>query len=176
MLVAKLLASGSRLGSNGDYPWSQCPLYLATKYLGYRGRHQLALFLMAAGADPTLLDTKGRSALYWCLRNRDHDLFSFMIDAFNPRCWPAMLHQRMEGLLNDLPETHVKLLEAQLYNPPSLTKQCRLLIRGKLLKQSNHLSLFNLVPQLRLPPIIEKFILFNQDLPQDELVPCFMKN
>lgn len=29
LLVAKLLAAGSRVGSVEDYPWSQCPLYLA---------------------------------------------------------------------------------------------------------------------------------------------------
>lgn len=29
LLVAKLLAAGSRVGSVDDYPWSQCPLYLA---------------------------------------------------------------------------------------------------------------------------------------------------
>ncbi|KZS17651.1 Ankyrin repeat and SOCS box protein 11 [Daphnia magna] len=176
LLVAKLLAAGSRLGSTEDYSWSQCPLYLATKYLGYRGRHQLAMFLMAAGADPTRMDSKGRSAIYWSLRNRDHDLFVFMIDSYNPRCWDSMLQRRVEELLTDLPDTHLKILQKQWYNPPSLAKQCRLVIRLHLLQKFNYRSLFLLVPRLPLPTVIQRFLLLDQELPDEETTPCFMKD
>ena len=173
MLVAKLLAAGSRVGS---YLWSQCPLYLATKYLGYRGRHQLACFLIASGSDPTLADAKGRSAIYWSLRNRDHELFEFMIDASNPRCWTALLHRRVEDLLAELPEDRLLSLQHLWYNPPSLAKQCRLTIRQYLLNRSGHKSLFLLVPRLNLPNVIQRFLLLDQQLPEEESVPCFMKN
>lgn len=119
----------------------------------------MAMFLMAAGADPTRMDSKGRSAIYWSLRNRDHDLFVFMIDSFNPRCWDSMLQKRVEELLSDLPETHLKILQNQLYNPPSLAKQCRLVIRMHLLHKFNYRSLFLLVPRLPLPVLIQRFLL-----------------
>ena len=159
LLVAKLLAAGSRVGSTEDYPWSQCPLYLATKYLGYRGRHQLAMFLMAAGADPTRMDSKGRSAIYWSLRNRDNDLFAFMIDSYNPRCWEVMLQRRVEELLAELPDNHLTTLQQQWYNPPSLAKQCRLAIRLHLLQRFNYRSLFLLVPRLPVPAPLQRFLL-----------------
>ena len=117
------------------------------------------MFLMAAGADPTRMDSKGRSAIYWSLRNRDHDLFVFMIDSFNPRCWDSVLQKRVEELLSDLPETHLKILQNQLYNPPSLAKQCRLVIRMHLLHKFNYRSLFLLVPRLPLPVLIQRFLL-----------------
>lgn len=176
MLVAKLLAAGSRVGASKDYPWSECPLYLATKYLGYRGRHELARLLIAAGSDPTLVDGKGRGAIYWSLRNRDHDLFHFMIDAYNPRCWVALLHRRVEELLTELSEDQLVSLQQQWYNPPSLAKQCRLVIRQYLLKRFDHQSLFLLVPRLKLPKVMQRFLLLDQQLPQEESVPCFMKS
>lgn len=176
LLVAKLLAAGARLGSREDYPWSQCPLYLTTKYLGYRGRHQLAMFLMAAGADPTLADSKGRCAIYWCLRNKDHELFAFMIDAYNPHCWFIMLQKRVEDLLAELPDEYLNMLQYQWYNPPSLAKQCRLVIRQHLLRRHNYRSLFLLAPRLPIPPVLQKFLLFDQDVPQEETTPCFMKS
>jgi hypothetical protein len=117
------------------------------------------MFLMAAGADPTRMDSKGRSAIYWSLRNRDHDLFAFMIDSFNPRCWDSMLQKRVEELIGELPETHLKTLQNQLYNPPSLAKQCRLVIRLHLLQKFNYRSLFLLVPRLPLPVLIQRFLL-----------------
>ena len=163
LLVAKLLAAGSRVGSTEDYPWSQCPLYLATKYLGYRGRHQLAMFLMAAGADPTRMDSKGRSAIYWSLRNRDNDLFAFMIDSYNPRCWEVMLQRRVEELLAELPENHLTTLQQQWYNPPSLAKQCRLAIRLHLLQRFNYRSLFLLVPRLPVPAPLQRFLLVRRN-------------
>lgn len=117
------------------------------------------MFLMAAGADPTRMDSKGRSAIYWSLRNRDHDLFVFMIDSYNPRCWDSMLQRRVEELLTDLPDTHLKILQKQWYNPPSLAKQCRLVIRLHLLQKFNYRSLFLLVPRLPLPTVIQRFLL-----------------
>lgn len=162
------------------------------------------MFLMAAGADPTRMDSKGRSAIYWSLRNRDHDLFVFMIDSYNPRCWDSMLQRRVEELLTDLPDTHLKILQKQWYNPPSLAKQCRLVIRLHLLQKFNYRSLFLLVPRLPLPTVIQRFLLviktllnfsfywvqpviifsvffffflqLDQELPDEETTPCFMKD
>lgn len=117
------------------------------------------MFLMAAGADPTRMDSKGRSAIYWSLRNRDHDLFAFMIDSYNPRCWVAMLQKRVEDLLTELPESHLTALQQQWYNPPTLAKQCRLAIRQHLLRRFNYRSLFLLVPRLPVPILIQRFLL-----------------
>lgn len=174
LLVAKLLHAGSRVGS-ADFNWTQCPLYLATKYLGYRGRCQLSKFLVAAGTDPTAVDSKGRSSLYWTLRNRDYHLFSFMIDSYNPRCWTALVHRRVEGLLAQAPEDQLLVLQHQWYNPAALTQQCRLVIRNHLLQEFNYRSLFLLVARLPVPALLKKFLLLDQDVPQEEDVPCFMK-
>lgn len=156
---------------------------------------------MAAGADPTKMDSKGRSAIYWSLRNRDYDLFAFMIDSYNPRCWVAMLQKRVEELLVELPESHLLALQQQWYNPPTLAKQCRLVIRLHLLRRFNYRSLFLLVPRLPVPALIQRFILVNtirmpfntllpghhmltffsivsqldQEQPDEETTPCFMK-
>ena len=171
----ELLAAGSVLGGK-EFVWSQCPLYLITKYLSYYGRHQLACFIMAAGSDPTLLDSKGRSAIYWTLRNGDHDLLIFMLDAYNPNCWTTLLHKRVESLLSDLPEVILDQIKTLWYNPPSLARQCRSVIRRHLLIQFSYRSLFLFVYKLPLPVFLQKFILFDQDLPQEDVIPCFMKN
>jgi len=155
--------------------WSQCPLYLITKYLSYYGRHQLACFIMAAGADPCLLDSKGRSAIYWTLRNGDHDLLIFMLDSYNPSCWTTLMHKRVESLLPDLPGVVLDQIQMLWYNPPSLAKICRTVVRRHLLLQCNYRSLFLSVYKLPLPIFLQKFILFDQNLPQEEIIPCFMK-
>jgi hypothetical protein len=176
LLVVTLLQAGARLGSTGsDWYWSQCPLYLATKYIGYRGRHHLARFLLAAGADPTIMDGKGRSALYWTLRNRDYDLFQFMVDTHNPSCWQVLMQPRAESLISELRQDQVLFIEEQLYQLPSLAKQCRTIIRKCLLTQNDYRSLYILVPLLPVPEPHKRFLLFDEELPSDKSVPCFMK-
>lgn len=175
LLVKTLLASGSRVGSSEGL-WSECPLYLATKYLGYRGRHQLAVLLLAAGTDPTVLDSKGRSSLYWSLRNQDYDLFTLMVDAHNPRCWDALLQPRAEALIAQLPEKEVMFVKDQLYTPPSLMRHCRLAIRQHLLNFSGYKSLYTTIPLTPLPERLRKFLLYNIELPEEDEIPCFMKD
>lgn len=173
LLMAKLLEGGSCVGS---HDWSQCPLYLTTKYLGYRGRCQLSKFLVTAGSDPTTMDPDGKSSLYWSLRNRDYDLFRFMIDSCNPRCWAVLMDRNIEDLLGNMPEELLLFLQNQWYNPVSLAAQCRLVIRTHLLKISGNRSLFLRVPSLPLPARLIRFLLLEQQPPQEETIPCFMKN
>ena len=65
---------------------------------------------MAAGANPTIFDEKGRSSIYWSLRNKDYDLFCFELDAYFPQSWNTLLDKRVEALLSSVPE--VKLLKS----------------------------------------------------------------
>lgn len=171
--MAKLLQAGSCVGT---VDWSQCPLYLTTKYLGYRGRYHLSKFLVAAGSDPTIIDSEGKSSLYWSLRNRDYELFRFMIDSYNPRCWTVLMNNNVEGLLTNVPEELLLFLQNQWYNPISLAAQSRLVIRTHLLKKFGNRSLFLYVPSLPLPPMLQRFLLLEQQPLQEEMIPCFMKN
>merc|ERR1712071_14185 len=173
LLMARLLQGGSSVGSDD---WSQCPLYLTTKYLGSRGRRQLSKFLVAAGSDPTTMDPEGKSSLYWSLRNRDYDLFRFMIDSYNPRCWVALMNLNVEDLLANVPEELLLFVQNQWYNPASLAAQSRLVIRTHLLNKLGNRSLFLHVPSLPLPAMLHRFLLFDQQPPQEETIPCYMKN
>ena len=175
LLMSKLLQSGSWVNSV-DHSANQCPLYLTTKYLGKRGRRQLSKFLLAAGTDATIMDCDGKSSLYWSLRNGDYDLFCFMIDAHNPRCWNALIHLNVEALMAQMSQEMLIFIEKEWYNPPCLSNLCRLVIRNHLLIQFHQRSLFLYVPSLPLPSPLKRFILLDQQPPQEESIPCFMKN
>nr|XP_027226792.1 serine/threonine-protein phosphatase 6 regulatory ankyrin repeat subunit B-like [Penaeus vannamei] len=51
------------------------PLNIAMQFLGYRGRREMALELVAAGVPLTLEDYKGHSPLYWAMKHMDFEFF-----------------------------------------------------------------------------------------------------
>lgn len=67
-------------------------------------------------------------------------------------------------------------MHGQLHRLPSLASQCRTVVRQRLLATGGHRSLYERVPRLPLPPRLQRFLLFDVEEPQQQLVPCYMKS
>lgn len=124
-LIRLLLQHGTRLANIDNS--SNCPLYLATKYLRY-GRRDVAINLVYSGCDPNHADVDGNTSLYWAMCNEDYELSVLLIRAggrFDVN-WslPSSITRQGSGFS--------QLLDEQR-SPRSLQCSCRLFIRRRLM-------------------------------------------
>lgn len=101
------------------------PLNIAMQFLGYRGRREMALELVAAGVPLTLEDYKGHSPLYWAMKHMDFEFFRLLVEAGAPLReydWLAPPHLPRPWL-EDAPI--MAWLRRESKTPPPLKRQCR---------------------------------------------------
>nr|XP_053653662.1 ankyrin-1-like [Cherax quadricarinatus] len=145
------------------------PLNIAMQFLGYRGRREMALELVAAGVPLTLEDYKGHSPLYWAMKHIDIEFFRLLIEAGAPLReydWLAPPH---------LPWTWqedsdlVEWLTEESKTPPPLKRQCRTMIYATLRLQHKTdvrplVQALTLGPQQPLPLPIMSYLLLEVPL------------
>ncbi|XP_045600206.1 ankyrin repeat and SOCS box protein 10 [Procambarus clarkii] len=145
------------------------PLNIAMQFLGYRGRREMALELVAAGVPLTLEDYKGHSPLYWAMKHVDFEFFRLLVEAGAPLReyeWLAPPH---------LPRTWqedadiLEWLTEESKTPPPLKRQCRTFIYATLRVQHKTdvrplVQALTLGPQLPLPQLLLSYLLLEVPL------------
>uniref|UniRef100_T1INI6 SOCS box domain-containing protein n=1 Tax=Strigamia maritima TaxID=126957 RepID=T1INI6_STRMM len=151
-LVQLLLENGAKLGRVTS--WSDCPLYLATKYL-YFGRREIAILLVISGCDADFADGERRNSLFWALKNGDRELAYLLVMAGGrPRVgWDWGLLGAAVGQDDDF----LCWMRKEMSSPPSLKRLSRLCIRKRiLLLNCGVVSKF--VNRLDLPRSIKEYL------------------
>ncbi|XP_076062655.1 uncharacterized protein LOC143037897 [Oratosquilla oratoria] len=157
--VRVLLQAGAPI----KYTWAaENPLNLAMQFLGYKGRREMALELLAAGLPLGLEDYKGRSPLFWAMKHLDKPFFRLLVEAgapLSPREWLSVSRLSHEWAQD---EDFTSWFQQELTHPPPLLRCCRTSIRD-LLRASRGTDIRPLVEDLPLPPPLRRVLLL-QDL------------
>ncbi|GAB6029559.1 hypothetical protein CHUAL_005304 [Chamberlinius hualienensis] len=130
-LVTTLLNYGAKV--NIAKCWSECPLFLSCKYLGYKGRHEILRLLVNSGISLNLSDDYGKTPLYWALKNLDKNVSRALIlcgASVNPLTWCALDRELGIDIKDD--EEYYKWLRNELNRPYPLQRQCLRFIRSYL--------------------------------------------
>ncbi|XP_045111051.1 ankyrin repeat domain-containing protein 20B-like [Portunus trituberculatus] len=136
------------------------PLNLAMQFLGYRGRREMVLELIAAGLPLTQEDYKGQNSLYWAYTHGDLPIFTLLIQAgvrLKAFEWLNLTANQSAGKDWRFDEGVSDWLRETLTNPTSLLHQSRRFIRSYLVNMHGRdvrplLRALTLPPSLPLPP------------------------
>lgn len=148
---------------------SENPLNIAMQFLGYRGRREMALELVAAGVPLTLEDYKGHSPLYWAMKHIDIEFFRLLVEAGGPlREYDWLAAPHLPRAWQEDPDI-VAWLAEESRTPPPLKRQCRTLIYATL--RTRHktdvrplVQALTLGPQVPLPPPLLNYLLLEGPL------------
>ncbi|CAL4159001.1 unnamed protein product [Meganyctiphanes norvegica] len=138
---------------------SENPLNLAVQFLGYRGRRELMIELIAAGLPLSLEDYKGQCPLYWAMKHADLEFFRLLIEAgAKVRRWEWLSPPNLP--LNWQKQSEVMPWIAQEQTtPPPLTRLARTAVRQQLSHLTNR-DIRSTIIQLPLPtPLIRNLLL-----------------
>ncbi|KAK7027364.1 hypothetical protein SK128_009129 [Halocaridina rubra] len=143
------------------------PINIAMQFMGYRGRREMALELVAAGIPLTCEDYKGHCPLYYAMKYADFHFFRLLVEAgaplkkfewFSLNLIPASWRQNPDIMT---------WLKSEVRKPPPLRRQCRSLIYTHLRRTRNRdvRPLIKTLPeQLPLPSLIVKYLLLEDPL------------
>ncbi|XP_050699827.1 ankyrin repeat and SOCS box protein 12-like [Eriocheir sinensis] len=181
--VRTLLHHGAPLanpGGGGDNP-----LTVAMEYLGYKGRRDTALELVAAGIPLSDRDLGGRSPLHWALHHRDLTFVTFLVEAGVSLRPPEKTGGGEGGgggdpqLLSTNQNSPFEWIEEKgdsdwlrdrLATPPSLLSQSRARIRDILVNRQNR-DLRPLLLLLPLPPSLLSYLALERELERARSFP-----
>ncbi|XP_064086843.1 serine/threonine-protein phosphatase 6 regulatory ankyrin repeat subunit B-like [Macrobrachium nipponense] len=140
------------------------PLNIAMQFLGYRGRREMALELVAAGMPLIHEDYRGRSPLYYAMKYEDFDFFRLLVEAgvkLKNYEWLASSNL-LSGWSHNI---HIlEWIREELKSPSPLKRQCRSFIYKHLREMHNRdvrplIRALTLSCSIPLPPLILKYLL-----------------
>ena len=143
----------------------------ALMYAADGGHTSCLELLLEAGADVNMRDHKGQTAIYYPTEFGYVECVKILIGAGAAlSCVPLTRHRKCDEILvaagadvNQEEEKRIFQEEAEI----RLSSLCRDVIRDHLKKMSN-VNLFVMVPRLGLPKLLERFLLHNISLNDDE--------
>lgn len=156
-LVRLLLDHGASV--NVARRWNECPLYLATKYLGYTGRRDIAKLLVHNGIDVNVADDRGRTPLYWALKNCDDDFARILVlcgGRIRGMPWTALEPQLGIDLRRNV--DFYEWFKAEMSSPTPLKRLCMVVIRKVIACGRGKCNLVDTLRQLPLPAPLIRYL------------------